>query len=232
MNNAATPAAQANARDTATPTQPGFRSANFRATKYETPTPTNIASNVGTIGEPLTVGGSRVGDGGTLLYYSPRRNPTSTPCKHHPSSGVLWSSSSRRAGTAGMPGPTMAQKVGQRRGASIAGTGRGANQNWYGVADRLPFMACPGAPKVAKSKLRFPLAPELLSWWCDVTWVILKPSAVRSVTARCRLSIRAIVRSFTVSPEGCSPEPRGSAKCAKCGNRSQELNSRPAISPR
>ena len=77
MNNAITPAAQANARDTATPSQPGFRSASFRATKYETPTPTNIASNVGAIGDPLIVGGA------TLRYYWPRRNPTSTPCEHH-----------------------------------------------------------------------------------------------------------------------------------------------------
>jgi hypothetical protein len=56
----------------------------------------------------------------------------------------------------------MTQKVGQGRGASIAGTGRRANQNWYGMAHRLPFMACPEAPKVAKSKLRFPFATGVI----------------------------------------------------------------------
>ena len=45
---------------------------------------------------------------------------------------------------------------------SIAGTRRGANQNWYGMADRFQFMACPGAPKVAKSKLRFLIATGVI----------------------------------------------------------------------
>lgn len=61
--------------------------------------------------------------------------------------------------------------------------------------------------------------PELLPWWGAVTWVILNPSAVRSVTARCRLSIQAIVRSFTVLPEGCSPN-RGVAQNAEIVLRS------------
>ena len=142
MNNATTPAAQANARDTATPTQPGFRSANFRATKYGTPTPTNIANNVGAIGDPLMVGG-------TLRYYSPRRNPTSTPCKHHSSSGAGRTACHRQHRQAW-------RKTGGQ-GCQHCWHAAGANQNWYGMADRFQFMACPGAPKVAKTKLRFHL---------------------------------------------------------------------------
>ena len=54
---------------------------------------------------------------------------------------------------------TPRSKGGAESGASTAGKQRGTNQNWYGVADCSPFMACPGASKVAKSKLRFPRKP-------------------------------------------------------------------------
>ena len=117
-------------------------------------------------------------------------------------------------------------------GASIAGTRRGTNQNWYKVAGRFPFMACPGAPKVAKSKLRSLRATGVIVLAPNVTWVIVEPLAVRSVTARCRLSIQAIVRSFTVSLLGCTPLGGGCRNCANCGNPSQELTHRPAMSPR
>jgi hypothetical protein len=123
-------------------------------------------------------------------------------------------------------------KVGADSGASTDGTRRGTNQKWYGLADRFPFMACPGAPKIARSKLRFARATRVIALVSDATWVIVRPSAVRSVNARWRLSIQEIVRSFTVSPKGCGPNRGGSAKCAKCGNRSRELNPRPAMAPR
>jgi hypothetical protein len=116
--------------------------------------------------------------------------------------------------------------------ASNAGTLRGANQNWYGVADRLPFMACPGAQKSPNRLCDSPSPPELLSWWCDVTWVIMEPAAGSFSHCTVPTIDPGIVRSFAVSPEGCTPSRGGSAKCAKCGNRSQELNPGPAMSPR
>jgi len=131
-----------------------------------------------------------------------------------------------------IPGVEVSLESRAESDASIAGARRGANQNWYGVADRFPFMACPGASKVVKSKLRFLCATGVIVLDRKVTWVIIEPSTVRPVTARCRLSIQAIVRSFTVSLSGFTPNRGGSAKCAKCGNRSQELNPRPAMSPR
>ena len=92
--------------------------------------------------------------------------------------------------------------------------GRGANQNWYGVADRLPFMACPGAPKVAKSKLRFPLATGVIV--LVVRRYLGYIETIGGSFSHCKVPVvdPGNCPGFTVSPEGCSP------------------NSRPAISPR
>ena len=181
MNNATTPAAQANARDTATPTQPGFRSANFRATKYGTPTPTNIASNVGAMEDPLIVGGTpweMVERFGTI-----RRDAIQRQRRVNITHRVVCCESSSAL---------LARGEGRTR------TGMGwriAFHSWRALErQKSPNRNCDSfAP------------PELLFLVRDVTWVIMRPSAVRSVTARCRLSIQAIVRSFTVSLSGCTP---------------------------
>jgi hypothetical protein len=77
---------------------------------------------------------------------------------------------------------SFARKAGRKGGASIAGTQWGTNQNWYGLADRSPFMACPGASKVVKTKLRFhrKTLVIVLPAWRDLGYIACRVVSRRS----------------------------------------------------